>query len=91
MPFDFKSVDNNECYSRPCQHGSTCNDLINDYSCTCLPGYTGKDCENGKYRLMNTFIWLLGCTIEHLKMLTVQEQYHLYNEHCKHFFVTLMF
>lgn len=40
--------DNNECFSRPCQHGSKCNDLVNDYSCTCLPGYTGKECEKGK-------------------------------------------
>ncbi|MDP6945159.1 MAG: hypothetical protein QF464_13505, partial [Myxococcota bacterium] len=28
-----------------CQNGASCNDLVNEYSCNCLPGFFGKDCE----------------------------------------------
>ena len=35
----------NECDSNPCQHNSTCYDLINDFLCTCQPGYTAKQCQ----------------------------------------------
>ena len=28
-----------------CKHGGVCTDLVNDYSCACQPGYTGKSCE----------------------------------------------
>ena len=55
----FYVLDNNECYSRPCQHGSTCNDLINDYSCTCLPGFIGKDCEHGNYLYFNYCLYVI--------------------------------
>ena len=37
----------NECESSPCQHNGTCIDEINRYSCTCVPGYTGVNCETG--------------------------------------------
>ncbi len=36
-----------ECQPAPCQNGATCNDLINAYSCDCVPGYTGVNCETG--------------------------------------------
>nr|CAD7258850.1 unnamed protein product [Timema shepardi] len=36
----------NECLSNPCQHGGTCVDGINSYSCLCgRTGYTGRNCE----------------------------------------------
>ncbi len=30
-----------DCIGHRCQNGGTCNDLINDYNCTCLPNYFG--------------------------------------------------
>ena len=30
-----------DCESSPCQHGSTCTDLIKDYQCHCFYGYDG--------------------------------------------------
>jgi len=34
------------CDPNPCQYWGTCTDLLNgDYSCSCLPGSTGKSCE----------------------------------------------
>ena len=35
----------NECRAAPCANGGTCHDSINDFICTCPPGYTGKDCS----------------------------------------------
>ena len=34
----------NDCNSDPCENGGTCTDLVNAYSCACVPGYTGDDC-----------------------------------------------
>uniref|UniRef100_A0A183ISW5 EGF-like domain-containing protein n=1 Tax=Soboliphyme baturini TaxID=241478 RepID=A0A183ISW5_9BILA len=47
-----------DCIGNQCQNNATCLDLINDYKCTCPPGYTGiklidycskslNPCENG--------------------------------------------
>ena len=43
-----KITDIDECASNPCQNGGTCNDNINSYTCSCIPGYTGNNCEIGK-------------------------------------------
>uniref|UniRef100_A0A3Q3SP49 Crumbs cell polarity complex component 2 n=1 Tax=Mastacembelus armatus TaxID=205130 RepID=A0A3Q3SP49_9TELE len=34
-----------ECVSDPCQHGATCLDGINQYTCLCWPGYEGENCQ----------------------------------------------
>ena len=41
-------VDINECEDNPCQNGGTCEDKINSYSCTCIKGYVGENCETGR-------------------------------------------
>ena len=41
---DLCSTNIDECASSPCVHGS-CEDGVNSYSCSCLPGYTGTLCE----------------------------------------------
>eukprot|EP00058_Branchiostoma_floridae_P022698 XP_002608188.1 hypothetical protein BRAFLDRAFT_125860 [Branchiostoma floridae] len=41
-----KKVTNiDECASDPCQYGGTCTDGVNGYTCECVAGYTGDDCE----------------------------------------------
>ena len=44
----FLRADVDECASQPCQNNSTCIDLVNDYSCTCSFGFSGRDCSVGK-------------------------------------------
>ena len=41
----FPDID--ECASAPCQNRGTCVDSTDGYSCTCVPGYTGANCETG--------------------------------------------
>ena len=43
----FLFLDINECEANPCKNGGTCFDLVGDYRCDCVPGYTGADCETG--------------------------------------------
>ena len=34
-----------ECESSPCQNGATCNDLLDDFNCSCPIGFTGAVCD----------------------------------------------
>uniref|UniRef100_A0A8C9F6L8 FA7 factor n=1 Tax=Pavo cristatus TaxID=9049 RepID=A0A8C9F6L8_PAVCR len=38
-------ADPNQCDSRPCQNGGSCDDQFQDYVCRCPPEYEGKSCE----------------------------------------------
>ena len=44
---DLFSIDINECDTNPCQNGGTCLDGKASYSCECMAGYEGDDCETG--------------------------------------------
>ena len=37
----------NACGSTPCQNGATCEEAQGGYSCTCIAGFEGNDCETG--------------------------------------------
>ena len=43
-------LDVDECASSPCQNGGTCVDVVNAYTCNCVPGYTGENCDIGNLR-----------------------------------------
>lgn len=40
--------DGNQCDSNPCLNQGSCKDLLGSYTCTCLPGFAGKDCGIGE-------------------------------------------
>ena len=41
------TIDIDDCADVVCQNGGTCVDECNGYSCTCVDGYDGDNCENG--------------------------------------------
>ena len=45
--FTFPS-DTDDCYPNPCLNNGTCTDGVNDYNCTCVPDFVGKNCSNSK-------------------------------------------
>ena len=44
-------VDINECEINPCEHGGTCTDMVDGYSCVCESGYTGSECQTGNLNI----------------------------------------
>ena len=37
--------DIDECAPKPCKNGATCVNEINNFTCKCAPGFTGRECE----------------------------------------------
>ena len=40
-------LDVDDCMFNPCENGGNCTDGVNEYSCKCVHGYIGTDCETG--------------------------------------------
>jgi thioredoxin-related protein len=40
--------DIDDCDPNPCKNDGTCNDEINDYTCNCVDGFSGKKCETSQ-------------------------------------------
>lgn len=51
----FPLIDVDDCTPNPCQNGAYCSDLTNEFTCTCLAGYTGDLCQDGKWSITLTF------------------------------------
>ena len=43
-------TDIDDCFNHTCDNGAACVDGVNNFSCSCLPGYTGELCKTGKIR-----------------------------------------
>ena len=46
-------VDIDECASTPCQNGGSCTRTVNGYTCGCVAGSNGDNCETG----MSTYVY----------------------------------
>ena len=49
------SLDVNECVTKPCRNGGTCENLQGSYRCKCKAGFLGKRCEIGLYACHSFF------------------------------------
>ena len=38
-------IDVDDCALNPCMNGATCTDLLNDYNCSCVGSWKGKNCD----------------------------------------------
>lgn len=47
------NIDADNCASLPCLNGGTCQDGVNDYTCTCLSGFNGKNCNISLSKCLN--------------------------------------
>ena len=50
--FEIPFTDVNECTEQtphPCLNGATCRNQNGDYDCDCVEGWTGKNCDDGKF------------------------------------------
>ena len=54
------ALDVDECLTRPCQNGGTCENLHGSYGCKCKKGFLGKHCEIGRYTLLLPQLLLPG-------------------------------
>ena len=43
--------DIDDCAVQPCQNGGNCTDAVNNYTCNCVAGYSGKNCSVGEFKL----------------------------------------
>ena len=43
----FTPTDIDDCENDPCENGGSCTDGVNIYTCGCVAGYTGDNCETG--------------------------------------------
>lgn len=71
-PFLCSVADIDECSSNPCVNG-VCNDLENEFSCQCSPGFVGFLCEMGNLLILTDFENLsikYGETIDNLLLKT---------------------
>ena len=51
----FISIDIDNCSPNPCNNGGTCNDGVDSYTCTCVAGFMGDDCDASRYLLQVLF------------------------------------
>ena len=47
--------DIDECLSNPCDNAAPCTDGIDKYTCTCIPGYEGVNCQLGQVETLLLF------------------------------------
>ena len=79
------TADINECLSNPCNNSGNCTDLVNQYACSCVAGYTGTNCETGICdNLMNLIfvVWLENKVIEDICSVCSFEGRFRRNESC---------
>ena len=68
MPSSFH-LDIDDCASNPCQNNGTCVDGVTSYTCKCLAGFTGAECQTSLYHLQHVYSAFFGLRYMHLLIL----------------------
>ena len=50
------NLDIDDCVTIPCQNGGSCTDQLNSYTCNCVDGYDGTNCETGNDATLFKFV-----------------------------------
>ena len=50
------SLEINVCEENPCQNGGVCENEEDTYTCNCIEGFTGDNCDEGKIIFSPLFI-----------------------------------
>ena len=48
LKYFFLISDINECLNNPCLHEGTCENVVGGYTCMCVGGWEGPQCETGE-------------------------------------------
>ena len=72
----FFLVDIDDCADEPCLNGGTCFDSVDDYTCICADGYTGKNCSIGK----NKFLFLSFAIIVSMNCFLFRSSFFLHED-----------
>ena len=44
--------------ANPCQNGGACVDGVNSFTCICVPGFEGNQCQISKYSCLRIYVHL---------------------------------
>ena len=73
-------LDIDDCEASPCKNGGTCIDGVDSYTCNCVSGYTGHDCETGS--VVNVWkYWKVDFTIYSMKFVSIKLRINLIVTH----------
>ena len=64
--------DMDECSSNPCAHRGTCIDGVNSFTCLCIEGYTGHDCETGIQKNKNVLSIINSCFLRNFVFIHIR-------------------
>ena len=53
-------LDTDECDPSPCDNDAICLDLVDDYTCQCRDGYSGRNCTTGQMQHSCIFVTCTG-------------------------------
>lgn len=48
------------CYDSPCQNNATCQNQLENYTCTCQAEFTGQNCEGASLSLKMILNWRIS-------------------------------
>lgn len=67
----------------PCKNGAACMNTLGSYMCTCLPGWTGTNCDIGKFSLLKIVIIINNSHVINQKFNMMWMKVNMNKKSCK--------